>query len=137
MSAHHRERELLGLGDAIVAGLYPGWFYVGRRPSATEVFVVSAARVDPLAHRAHRSVRPFDWGGGAQPPGRLELAYALLADATGQRPPEAATRALDRQVVRHLPSDGFVLSDVELDVWLHREGHDPLRWGRGGDGEAP
>lgn len=105
-----------------------GWFYVGRRPAATEVFVVSAASVARLGHREHRSPAAFDWGQEACWAGRLELAYALLADVTAHRPPEAATFSLYRYVVSRLARNGFVLSDVDLLLWISVEGENPLGW---------
>jgi hypothetical protein len=47
-----------------------------------------------------------------------------------RHPPEAATFAFFRDVVGCLPRDGFVLSDVDLDVWTDVEGRDVEAWPR-------
>jgi len=60
--------------------------------------------------------------------GRLKLAVALLVDVTGRQPPEAAVDRLERAILRRLPSGGFTLSDVDLELWLHVEGFDPAHW---------
>lgn len=110
------------------ASLRPAWFYVGRRPRSTEVFVVTALTVERLEHRRYRTLAAFDWGRGSDWTGQTELAYALLADLTGHRPPDATTFALYREVVGRLPRDGFVVSDLDLEFWLQVGGFDPLRW---------
>jgi len=116
---------LLGLAGR---GPRAGWFYVGRRPARTEVFVVGADSCARLEHREHRSPAAFDWGARAPWTGRLELAFALLADVTAHRPPEATTFTLYRSVVSRLERDGWVLSDVDLLLWIYAEGENPLDW---------
>ncbi|WP_320671774.1 DUF6166 domain-containing protein [Patulibacter defluvii] len=122
-----RPRPRPGPWPARPAGLRPAWFYVGRR-RGPEVLVVSGAAVERLAHREYRSPAPFAWGAGASWLGRVELAFALLADLSGRRPPDAVAFALYGGLVGRLPAARFVLSEVELERWLARAGHDPLAW---------
>jgi hypothetical protein len=120
--SHHWQLPLPPEGSALgrpAAGQRPLWFYVGRvGGSGPKVFVVDRWSVDALEHCEYRSPARFAWGPAAPWTGRAELAFALLVDATGRRPPEAATFAFFRDVVGCLPRDGFVLSDVDLDVWI-------------------
>ncbi len=90
--------------------------------------MVSAATVERLEHRAYRSRTAFDWGPESDWTGRLELSYALLADLTGRRPPDAAIFSLFSGLVERLSHDGFVISDVDLETWLALDGRNPLRW---------
>lgn len=108
--------------------LRPGWFYVGRRPDLTEVFVVSATAIECLVHLGYRSAATFDWGRRSEWTGRLELSYALLADLTGRRPPDAVIFSLFHEVIERLPRDGFALSEIDLEMWLALEGRNPLGW---------
>jgi hypothetical protein len=40
----------------------PELYYVGRRPAATEVHIVSRTELEPLPHLNYQSGVPFDWG---------------------------------------------------------------------------
>ncbi|MGH2857187.1 MAG: DUF6166 domain-containing protein [Solirubrobacteraceae bacterium] len=91
-------------------------YYVGRRPGATEVSVVTAATVEPLEHLGHRSRAPFDWG--ASSPGALELAFALLFDTARTPPPDPVCEAFVSDVVALLEPDGFVLEAGDVALWL-------------------
>lgn len=46
------------------------------------------------------------------------LAIALLSDATGHRPKEATAVAFRREVLAHVPRDGFATSSQEVCAWL-------------------
>jgi hypothetical protein len=94
----------------------PERYYVGRRPEATEVYVVSAIDLQPLAHLGYRSTAVFDWGCVAA--GALELAFAMLADMTGHRPTGLVCSSFCEDVVAHLDHAGFVLTDGDIAVWL-------------------
>lgn len=89
---------------------------MGRRPRATEVYVVTGDEVGPLEHPAYRSDAPLDWGELSA--GALELAFALLACSTGRRPPDAICRIFRRDVIARLDHTGFVLGDGEIALWL-------------------
>ncbi|MGH2864136.1 MAG: DUF6166 domain-containing protein [Solirubrobacteraceae bacterium] len=90
--------------------------YVGRRPGATEVYVVSGAGVEQLVHLGYRSTAAFDWGRST--PGALELAFSLLTHATRRQPTQLACRAFCGEVVACLDHAGFVLCDGDLALWL-------------------
>lgn len=94
----------------------PEQYYVGRRPQETEVYVVSHATVEPLDHHCYRSSAPFDWG--AESPGALELAYAMLAHSTDSAPPDPICLAFWAEVVACLDRSGFVLGRGEIALWL-------------------
>lgn len=94
----------------------PERYYVGRRPGETEVYVISGTEIRPLEHLCHRSSAPFDWGAPTE--GGLELAYAVLVDATESRPPEPICQAFWTGVVAGLDRSGFVLECSEIALWL-------------------
>lgn len=94
----------------------PEQYYVGRRPQETEVYVVSHATIEPLDHHYYRSSAPFDWG--AESPGALELAYAMLAHSTDSAPPDPISLAFWAEVVACLDRSGFVLGRGEIALWL-------------------
>lgn len=91
-------------------------YYVGRRPEATEVYVVSAAASEPLEHHGYQSSASFDWG--APTAGALELAYAVLAHITESRPPDPICATFCSDVVASLDRSGFVLGHGEVALWL-------------------
>lgn len=94
----------------------PERHYVGRRPEATEVYLVVGTDLQPLTHLEYRDTAVFDWGRVA--PGALELAFAMLADATGHRPTDLVCRSFCEDVVARLDHAGFVLTDGDIAVWL-------------------
>jgi hypothetical protein len=90
--------------------------YVGRlegeRPT---VYVVGPASVEPLDAAVHA----FDWGpAGAD--AALELAHALLADASGSEPSAELGRRFAEQILARLPHDGFALQRETVNAWLRR-----------------
>jgi hypothetical protein len=111
-------------------------YYVGRRPHATEVYIVSGTDVERLEHLGYRSAAPFDWGGST--PGALELAFALLAHTTESPPPEPICQTFRADVVGGLDRAGFVLGDGDIALWLltafrddaHNDPFDPRRCAR-------
>ncbi|HET9102559.1 MAG TPA: DUF6166 domain-containing protein [Solirubrobacteraceae bacterium] len=107
-------------------------YYVGRRPHDTEVYVVTGSAVDRLEHPGYRSDADFDWGSAT--PGALELAFAMLAHATGRRPPEQVCRIFQAEVVAGLDRAGFVLGDGDIALWLLTALDEP---GGPCDGSAP
>ena len=94
----------------------PERFYVGRRPGAREVYVVTDTAVEPLAHLGYQSAAAFDWG--CATPGALELAYSLLTNATARQPTHLVCRAFCEEVVACLDHAGFVLCDGDIALWL-------------------
>lgn len=58
----------------------PERYYVGRRPERTEVYVVSRAELEPLAHLSYQGDAASDWG--CLTDGALELAFAMLVHST-------------------------------------------------------
>lgn len=94
----------------------PEQYYVGRRPLQTEVYVVSQATTEPLDHHNYRSSAPFDWG--AESPGALELAYAMLAHSADSPPPHPICLVFWTEVVACLDRSGFVLGRGEIALWL-------------------
>ena len=90
--------------------------YVGRfEEDGPVVYVVGAAdleRLDPIAEA-------FDWGADAQG-AAVELARALLTDASGAEPPENVCRRFAEQILSKLPRDGFALQRDTVDAWLRR-----------------
>ena len=94
----------------------PEHYYVGRRSGGTEVYVVSRAGVEPLAHHGRRSSAPFDWG--APSPGALELAFAMLAHGTESTPPDLICVTFWTEVVACFDRSGFVLGYGDLALWL-------------------
>lgn len=106
--------------------------YVGRRPAATEVYIVSRSTVEPLMHLGYRSTAAFDWG--CPTPGALELSFSLLSDATERQPTHLVCRAFCEEVVACLDHAGFVLRDGDVALWLmsalssaETAGQDPQR----------
>jgi len=94
----------------------PERYYVGRRPEATEVYVVSGTEPRRLAHLCYQGTAAFDWGCAA--PGALELAFAMLTQTTERRPTNLVCRAFCDEVVARLDHAGFVLADGDIAVWL-------------------
>lgn len=90
--------------------------YVGRRPAATEVYVVTRSDVERLAHRAHRSREAFDWG--RESPGAFELAFAVLADTAESEPTDLVCAAFRAEVIARLDNNSFVLGADEIALWL-------------------
>jgi hypothetical protein len=90
--------------------------YVGRRPAHTEVYVVDRYEVKPLAHLCYRSEATFDWGGSTE--GTLELAFAILADATQSQPTDLVCRTFCAEVIAPLNPAGFVLGHGDIALWL-------------------
>lgn len=73
-------------------------------------------RAGAAAHLAYRSDAEFDWGGSTE--GALELAFAMLADATQSRPTDLVGRAFCAEVVTGLNPAGFLLSHGDVALWL-------------------
>lgn len=94
----------------------PERYYVGRRPEATEVYVVSGTEPRRLAHPCYQGTAAFDWGCVA--PGALELAFAMLTQTTERRPTDLVCRAFCEEVVARLGHAGFVLTDGDIAIWL-------------------
>jgi len=91
--------------------------YAGHRGDRAQVYVVTRHDLRSLA--PVRSCGPaYDWG--ADTPGALALARALLADFSGQRAPAAVEAALAVGPIADLPHDGFVLDACDLQRWLAR-----------------
>jgi hypothetical protein len=91
-------------------------YYVGRRPRAPEVYVVTGTDLEPLDHLGYQSGTPFDWGDLT--PGALKLAFAMLAHTTASRPPEPICQAFCADVIARLDRAGFVLGDGDIALWL-------------------
>lgn len=92
-------------------------FYAGHRGDRAQVYVVTRQGLRPLA--PERSCGPaYDWG--ADTPGALALARALLADLCGRRAPAAVESAFAAGPIAGLPHDGFVLDARDLQRWLAR-----------------
>jgi hypothetical protein len=107
--------------DAAVAPrLAPGSrrYYVARKAiNGREVFRVDEVGVSRVHHHGHWTVAGFRWA--EEHPGTHELAYALLRDAGGAREPsEIACRELVAHVLSHLPRDGWILPEADLELWL-------------------
>jgi hypothetical protein len=94
----------------------PERYYIGRRPEATEVYVVSGTEPQRLAHLCYQGTAAFDWGCVA--PGSLELAFAMLAHTTERPPTDLVCRAFCDDVVARLDHAGFVLIDGDIAVAL-------------------
>lgn len=94
----------------------PEHYYVGRRSTGTEVYVVSRVGIEPLEHHGYRSSASFDWG--APSPSALELAFAMLAHGTESRPPDLICVTFWTEVVACLDRSGFVLGYGDLALWL-------------------
>lgn len=111
----------------------PDRYYVGRR-CKTEVRVVGRAEVEPLPHLKYRSGAEFDWG--LCNVGALELAFALLADATESHPADVVCRAFCTEVIACLDPAGFVLSHGDVAIWLMTVAENDESWlsDRGADG---
>lgn len=111
----------------------PDRYYVGRR-CKTEVRVVGRAEVEPLPHLKYRSGAEFDWG--LCNVGALELAFALLADATESHPADVVCRAFCAEVIACLDPAGFVLSHGDVAIWLMTVAENAGDWpsDRGADG---
>jgi hypothetical protein len=106
-------------------------YYVGRRPHATEVYVVSGTEIEPLGHPGYQSNASFDWG--ERTAGALELAFAMLAHTTDSRPPDPICLTFWAEVVACLDPAGFVLADGDLALWLLTA----FREGDGSGDESP
>jgi hypothetical protein len=94
----------------------PERHYIGRRPDATEVYVLGKGAPQLLAHPTYQGTAAFDWGGAT--PGALELAFAVLAHATERRPTDLVCQAFSADVVARLDHAGFVLTDGDVAIWL-------------------
>jgi hypothetical protein len=94
----------------------PELYYVGRRPAATEVHIVSRTELEPLHHLNYQSGVPFDWG--CWTAGALELAFAMLAHTTESRPTNLVCRTFCGEIVACLDPAGFVLSHGDIALWL-------------------
>ena len=91
--------------------------YAGHRGDRAQVYVVTRLGLRSLA--PVRSCDPaYDWG--ADTPGALALARALLADLSGRRAPAAVESAFAADPIAGLPRDGFVLDARDLQRWLAR-----------------
>lgn len=104
---------LYGLGNMTTPDSH---IYVGRlegeRPA---VYIVGTTSVEPLDPTGDA----FDWGpGGAA--AALELAHALLADASGSEPSAEVSRRFAEQILSRLPRDGFALQRETVNAWLRR-----------------
>jgi hypothetical protein len=90
--------------------------YVGRlEEESPTVYAVGAAGVE----RLHPGGEAFDWGADAAAPA-LELARALLTDASGSEPPADVCRRFADQILTRLPRDGFALQRETVNAWLRR-----------------
>ena len=90
--------------------------YVGRLESGRPaVYAVEAAAVEPL----EPSTGTFAWGARAGDAG-VELARALLTDASGSEPRDDVCRRFADQILRRIPGDGFVLRRETVNAWLRR-----------------
>jgi len=94
----------------------PERYYVGRRPERTEVYVVSRAELEPLAHLSYQGDAAFDWG--CLTDGALELAFAMLVHSTESRPPDLVCQAFCGEVVASLDRASFVLGHGDIALWL-------------------
>jgi len=91
--------------------------YVGRfQEEGPVVYAVGATDVEQL----RPTVDGFDWGEGAKAPS-LELARALLTDASGSEPPANVCQRFANQILSKLPRDGFALQRETVNAWLRRE----------------
>jgi hypothetical protein len=75
----------------------PELYYVGRRPAATEVHIVSRTELEPLPHLNYQSGVPLDLG--CWTAGALELAFAMLAHTTESRPTNLVCRTFCGEIV--------------------------------------
>jgi hypothetical protein len=98
-------------------------FYVGRRSARTEVYVVTRRDVEPLRHALRDDDAAFEWSRdrGA---GGMDLASAILRDATGCEPLESVCARFHAEVIASLPHAGFVLSRDDVVLCLAAELHD-------------
>ena len=80
------------------------------------MYVVAGTDVDRLEHPDYRGDSAFDWGGLTA--GSLELAFAMLAHATGSRPPDPICVIFQAEVVACLDRAGFVLGGGDIALWL-------------------
>lgn len=80
------------------------------------MIVVTPRGAGPLAHHRRLGDAPFDWGRHGE--GVYELAYGLLAETIGLRPPSRVCGLLEIEVLVHLPWDGFLLLERVLRHWL-------------------
>ena len=90
--------------------------YVGRLERGHPVvYTVGATSVE----RLHAAGEAFDWGADAES-ADLELARALLTDASGSEPSADVCRRFRDQIVARLPRDGFALQRETVNAWLRR-----------------
>ncbi len=85
-------------------------YYVGRRREG--VWVVDGPGVRRLPHAGRWSRQAFAWRDDRR--GMLELAAALLEDATGTRPARARAEEVADALLLDLPAHAFVLTDTDL-----------------------
>jgi hypothetical protein len=83
----------------------PARIYVGGRD------VDGTVGVDVVDGRG--VLRDRLWGDGP-----MEVAVALLRDATGHAPRPATAGAFASEVLERLPNEGFVLTSSEICAWL-------------------
>jgi hypothetical protein len=107
----------------------PKRFYVGRRSETAEAYVVTSRKVERLRPRAHCADAAFDWASDAGP-GAIELAFAILRDATRRRPPEPACVQFQADVLASVPWAGFVLGCDDVARWLAGESRGTRTWRR-------
>jgi hypothetical protein len=98
-------------------------FYVGRRSGRTEVYVVTRRDVEPLPHAMRDEDAAFGWSRDPGP-GGMELASAILRDATGWEPLESVCARFHADVIASLPHAGFVLSRDDVVLCLAADLHD-------------
>jgi hypothetical protein len=98
-------------------------FYVGRRSVRTEVYVVTRRDVEPLRHPLRDDDAAFGWSRDPGP-GGMDLASAILRDATGWEPRESVCARFHAEVIASLPHAGFVLSRDDVVLCLAAELHD-------------
>jgi hypothetical protein len=101
-------------------------FYVGRRSARTEVYLVTRRDAEPLRHPVGDDFS-FEWGRDAGP-GGIELARAILRDATRCDPPDQVCAQFHAEVIASLPHAGFVLSCDDVALCLALGLHEPATW---------
>jgi len=104
-------------------------FYVGRRAGRPEVYIVTLRDVEPLRPPTKSGDAAFAWGSDARHAG-ADLAFAILAHATGRQPPERVCDRFCAEVVMSLPSAGFVVGCDDIARWLTAKRLAPETWRR-------